>query len=316
MLVRFEIPELLAQKSQAYSRLEARAEYAKALAGPRKDEGAAAAEAREAAGRARPRSRRLASRGAADGGRAATRLPPIVLAQQEHERFLALAKTRPRRSMNTETAKANLDRSRGQHLSNAAKHTMMVKGERQEDKDIADADAKRAEAEWRLMDEGTREEDKRSAQYRMAELEAKLAELAAQVKESEVAAPETCTIEVLAVRKGDLVAPMQPVVRVLRADDLWVKVFVPETELGKVRLGQTVKVKVDSYPRERFDGTVVHIASISEFTPQRSEHRSTHHQVFGVRFAWTTFAGVFKAGMAAEVMRPASPRASPADRAR
>ena len=58
-------------------------------------------------------------------------------------------------------------------------------------------------------------------------------------------------VDVLAVRKGDLVTPNQSIIRVLRADDLWVKVYVPEIQLGKVRLGQEVEVTIDAYPGKR-----------------------------------------------------------------
>ena len=56
------------------------------------------------------------------------------------------------------------------------------------------------------------------------------------------------------MRPGDVVAPNQPVARVLRADDLWVKAFVPEIELGKVRLNQKVEVTCDAYPGQAFPG--------------------------------------------------------------
>ena len=74
----------------------------------------------------------------------------------------------------------------------------------------------------------------------------------ANLKESVVTAPEQAVVEVLAVRKGDVMAPNQPVVRVLRAADLWVKAYVPETQLGKIRLGQEAIVTIDAYPERRF----------------------------------------------------------------
>jgi hypothetical protein len=104
------------------------------------------------------------------------------------------------------------------------------------------------------------------------------------VAERVVRAPEQAVVEVVAVRAGDLVSAQQAVVRVLRAADLWVKVFVPETELGKVRLHQQVTVTIDSYPGRRFSGTVTQVASVSEYTPrnvQTPDQRSL--QVFGVK---------------------------------
>src|SRR4029078_7126545 len=85
-------------------------------------------------------------------------------------------------------------------------------------------------------------------------------------------------------------------------DDLWVKVYVPETELGRVRLGQKVDLTIDSYPGKRFAGIVTQSAAESEFIPrnvQSAEER--RHQVFAVKVCVANPDGVFKSGMAAGV---------------
>jgi HlyD family secretion protein len=125
------------------------------------------------------------------------------------------------------------------------------------------------------------------------------------LKEAEVLAPEHAVVEVVAVRKGDLVPPNQPVLRVLRAEDLWVKVFVPETDLGRVRLHQKVNVTVDAYPGKVFEGEVFQVASISEFIPRNIQSvDERRNQVFAVKIRIDNTQGVFKAGMAAEVTVP------------
>jgi multidrug resistance efflux pump len=122
------------------------------------------------------------------------------------------------------------------------------------------------------------------------------------LEEAVVRVPEPAVVEVLPVRKGDTVGPNQPVVRVLRDEDLWVKVFVPETLLGKVRLNQAVEVTIDSHPGERFAGTVVYIASASEFTPRNVQSADERrHQVFAIKVRIDDPRGVFKSGMAADV---------------
>jgi multidrug resistance efflux pump len=162
-----------------------------------------------------------------------------------------------------------------------------------------------ARARLDLVYAGTRPEEIEAADAHVQEAQAKLDELKANLAEALVSAPEPCVIEVLGVRQGDLVQPNQPILRVLRAADLWVKVYVPETELGKVRLGQEVQVTIDSYPGERFPGVVEQIASISEFTPRNIQSADErHHQVFGVKVRINNERGIFKSGMAAEVLLP------------
>ena len=96
-------------------------------------------------------------------------------------------------------------------------------------------------------------------------------------------------------------------VRILSAADLWVKVYVPETELGKTRLDQAAEVTVDSYPGRRFKGKVYYIASQSEFTPRNVQSiDERRHQVFGIKVRVTDPAagGVLKSGMSATVYVP------------
>src|SRR5262249_42889585 len=164
---------------------------------------------------------------------------------------------------------------------------------------------KRTRANALLLQNGTRYEDIAEAEATLAEARGKLREVEAQLREASLRAPERAVVEVLSVRKGDVVTPNQTIVRVLRADDLWVKVYVPETDLGRVRLGQKVEVSVDGYPAKRFAGTVEHIAGESEYTPRNVQSADERrHQVFGVKVRVANPDGLFKSGMAAEGVMP------------
>jgi multidrug resistance efflux pump len=156
-----------------------------------------------------------------------------------------------------------------------------------------------------LLKAGTRSEEIAAAVARVAEMRGRVEEMNANLAETVVRAPEKAVVETLSVRKGDVVPPNQPVVRVLRAADLWIKVFVPETELGKVRLGQPVTVTIDSYPGRRFEGNITWIASSSEFTPRNVQSADERqHQVFAVKVRVPDPQGIFKSGMAATVIVP------------
>ncbi len=188
---------------------------------------------------------------------------------------------------------------------NKAKLDLLLAGSRQEDKDEAKAEMARLKANYDLLQAGTREEDKQAAKARRDEAKAKLAEVEANLAEADIKAPARALVEVLAVRKGDLVPPNTPVIRILYADDLWVKVYVPETDLGKINVGQAVKVSVGSYPGEELDGEIMQISSASEFTPRNVQSADERkHQVFGVKVHVKDPRGIFKSGMAAEVRIP------------
>jgi multidrug resistance efflux pump len=162
-----------------------------------------------------------------------------------------------------------------------------------------------ARAKLDLLNAGTRYEEIDAAEARLAEARGKLAELEANLREAVVRAPGKAVVEVLAVRKGDLVPANQPVVRILRFEDLWVRVYVPETELGKVRLHQQAQVTVDAYPNQPLTGEVIFISSESEFTPRNVQSLDERrYQVFGVKIQVANPKGILKPGMAAQVRLP------------
>ena len=136
----------------------------------------------------------------------------------------------------------------------------------------------------------------------VTEIDGKLAELDVMRAERTVIAPEKCVVQTVAVRPGDIAMANRPVVLVLRAADMWVKAYISEVELGRIKLGQKVAVTIDTYPNQRFNGEVIYISPQSEFTPRNVQTvEERRHQVFAVKVRVKDPQGVFKAGMAADV---------------
>jgi len=70
------------------------------------------------------------------------------------------------------------------------------------------------------------------------------------------------------VEPGEYVAPGTPVVTVGELEDPWLRAYINETDLGRVKLGQRVQVTTDSYPDKKYEGRISFIASQAEFTPK------------------------------------------------
>jgi HlyD family secretion protein len=306
-LVYFEAPELEAQRDQARAKLDAAvAALEKLENGARPEEKAAALAALDAA---RAKLDRLEAGSRKEEieqarGELASAQAEMERAQADMEREKLILPRASTRSQ-YDAAVAAYHRFRGQVQTAKAKLEMLEKGPRVEDIAEARANLDKAQADYDQTMAGARKEEIAEARAREAELRAKLKEAEVNLREAVVYAPEQAIVEVLPVRKGDTVGANQPVARVLRADDLWVKAFVPETELGKVRLNQDVEVTIDSYPDRRFAGKVVQIASVSEFTPRNVQSADERrHQVFGVKVRVADPQGIFRSGMAAEVWIP------------
>jgi multidrug resistance efflux pump len=310
-LVYFEVPELRAQREQLEAKLQqAQADWEKARNGPRDEEKEAAKAATTAA---KEKLKRLEVGWREEEKRQArneleTAEADLKQATEEYDRLATLYRQRTVSRSEYDAAVGARDRGRGRANAARAHYDMLMTGSRPEDVAEARAEWHSAKAKYDELLAGTRYEDKQAAEARVAEVRGKLREIDVNLSEAVVKAPDKAVVDVVAVRKGDLVLPNQPVVRVLRADDLWVKVYVPETELGKIRLNQEVEVTTDAYPDKRFKGTVTHVAPISEFTPRNVQSvDERRHQVFGVKIHIPDPQGAFKSGMAAEVVLPLQP---------
>jgi multidrug resistance efflux pump len=307
VLVRLEAPELEAQREQYLAHVQAASAALDRMRNGARAEDIEAAEA--AAEAAQARYERL---------KAGSRPEEIREAEADlksEEATLGVAQKELRRNEVTfpeastaagfDSAYAEYGRSAARVAAARARLDLLVAGSRKEDIDEAAAELKRSRANALELERGNRSEDIAEAEATLAEAGGKLHEVEAQLREASICAPEQAVVEVMGVRKGDLAAANQAIVRVLRADDLWVKVYVPATDLGRVGLGEKVKVSVDGYPGKCFAGVVEQIASESEYTPRNVQSADERqHQVFGVKIRVANPDGMFKSGMAAEVAIP------------
>jgi HlyD family secretion protein len=307
-LVIFAVPELEAQEKQWQAKLSAaEADYNKAKAGPRKEE----VQAAQAAFESLEARLKMLKAGSRDEEKREARSQhesaeaELKMRREEFDRADRLFRQGSGSRADYDAARGARDSAQGQAAKAKARFDLLVAGTRVEEIEQAEAQLRQAKANWELLKAGTRQEDIDSAKARVEELKGKLDELKANLEEAVIRAPERVVIEVVAVRNGDLVAPNQPVVRVLRAQDLWVKVYVPETEMGKLQLDDRVEVTVDSHPEETFEGTIRQIAAESEFTPRNVQSPDERrHQVFAIKVYVDNPKGMFKSGMAAEVFVP------------
>jgi multidrug resistance efflux pump len=142
---------------------------------------------------------------------------------------------------------------------------------------------------------GNRREDIELARAQFANDEARY-------RERQVTAPSAATVEVLDVRPGDLVAPNTPVATLLERNQIYVRIYVPETQIGRVTLSQKGEIRVDSFPQDVFAGVVEQINQQAEFLPRNVQTKEERvHQVFGVKLRIEDPSGRVRPGMAADV---------------
>lgn len=308
-LIVLEAPELTARLEQARAQRDSiQVEIEKAASGSRLQEIEAAA---AAAAAARAKWERLVkgyrdeeiAQAESDYRAAAA---DATLAEEELSRATPLFRKRMISPAEYDQYHATFDRARSRAATGKTRWQMMKSGGWEPERREAEALMKQAEANHRLLQVGL-DEERRMLKAKMDQKLAEIDELQAQLREASIRAPSRAIIDVLPVRKGDVLMPNQTVARILKVDDLWVKIFVPETELGKVKLDDEVEVTVDSHPGRRFNGRIYYISSQSEFTPRNIQSiDERRHQVFGIKVRVDDPAalGVLKSGMSATVYLP------------
>ncbi|HXG67237.1 MAG TPA: efflux RND transporter periplasmic adaptor subunit [Blastocatellia bacterium] len=203
-----------------------------------------------------------------------------------------------------DNAKAAYDRSLARREAARERLELLLAGTRPEEIERAERLYREAVARRELVVAGARREDIEAAAAQLERARAALQQVETQISELEVLSPADAFVEVLQLRPGDLINPGAPVATLVEVDRLWVRVYVPEPELGYAQLGKEVGVKVDTYPDETFTGRIEHVSSRGEFTPRNVQTREERaHQVFPVRVRLAAdSAGKVRAGMAADVI--------------
>jgi len=162
---------------------------------------------------------------------------------------------------------------------------------------VSPTDAERADSAAK-----SQQKNVEAAKTRVAQARAQLADIDSQLAEMQVIAPAASVLEVLSVKVGDVLPPNREAATLLLTGHLWVRVYVPESWLGLIKLGEHVRVRVDSFPHTDFDGVVEQINRQAEFTPRNVQTVADRiKQVFGVKVRLPSEDDRLRAGMAADV---------------
>ena len=124
------------------------------------------------------------------------------------------------------------------------------------------------------MRQGFRQWQTRQAEAELGRARQVKAQSDITVREAELRAPSDGVVLHRLVEPGSLLGPGQPALTLGLESRLYVRTFVPEPHLGRVRQGQAVQVTVDSFPDQQFPARVTEISPTAEFTPKAVETRA------------------------------------------
>jgi len=307
-LLELEPGDLLAQRLMAKAQLdEARANLEKLVRGARPEE-IEQANARSQTAAAALRETIVGARAeqiAAAKSRVVAAQVAVDKAKLDAERARKLLATQAISQAQLDDAETALVAAVAQRDAATQEFEQLQNGSRREDIQQAAARAAEARASARLVKAGSRAEDIEAGRALVDAAQGRLDQIDVLLRELTISAPRAARVESLDLRPGDIVAPNATAASLLEDDQLYVRIYVPETQIGHIHPGQEVPVSVDSFPNRSFLGVVEHVNSEGEYSPrnlQTADERAD--QVFAARVGLREGLAELRAGMAAFIHVP------------
>lgn len=166
---------------------------------------------------------------------------------------------------------------------------------------VAEARAalKNAQAGYPLI--AQRQQDLAAAQAALAQARANLRYVEVIAGQNTVVAPVDGVVLTKNIQQGEVVAPGTAIYTLVNPNDIWLRVFIPEAQIGRVQLGQAARITVDTFPGRTFEGRVSEVSPQAEFTPGNVQTKEDRVKlVFGVKIRLENRDGSLKPGMPAD----------------
>jgi HlyD family secretion protein len=166
---------------------------------------------------------------------------------------------------------------------------------------VAESEVSGARANLALLKAGAREEQVAMARAQLRRAEAAVQVIEAQLDKTVLTAPRDGLVMERSVNSGEMATPGATLLTLADLDRVKLKVYIPEDQIGKVKIGQKVLVQVDSYPGKDYQGAVTYISSEAEFTPKNVQTKEDRvSTVFAVKVSLDNANHELKPGMPAD----------------
>lgn len=159
------------------------------------------------------------------------------------------------------------------------------------------AHAQEAGEALKLVQQGPRQEDVAMAQAQFKASQAGLALSRHRFAQGVLRAPADAVVRARLLEPGDMASPQRPVFELALENPKWIRVYVDEVDLGRVKPGMAARVFTDSAPDKGVPGKVGYISSVAEFTPKSVETEDLRTSlVYEVRVRVDDRAGLLRLG--------------------
>ena len=167
----------------------------------------------------------------------------------------------------------------------------------------AEATVQAAQAQLEALKAGATHEQIAVVETQVKQAQAAADILKVQLDKMTLTAPTSGLVMERTVHRGEMAAAGATLMTIANLDEVTLTIYIPEDEIGKVKVGQTVEVSVDSFPGRVFEGQVSYIASEAEFTPKNVQTKKERvNMVFAVKVKIPNPEQKLKPGMPADAI--------------
>jgi len=167
------------------------------------------------------------------------------------------------------------------------------------------AQASAADQALKKLQNFARPEDVKAGLARVDQADYSVRILAKSIQDCTVKSPTDGTVTEKLAEAGELASPGMGLFVITDLSVVKLTIYVPESALGGIRLGDSARIRIDSFPGKDFTGTVSWISPVAEFTPRDVQTKDERVKlVFAVRIEIKNPQGVFKPGMPADAVLP------------
>jgi HlyD family secretion protein len=167
--------------------------------------------------------------------------------------------------------------------------------------EVAKAQERSARERLALLLAGSRPDQIDAARWQVTQAESALAQAQSRLREARVVSPIDGVVLRKNLEAGETANPGVPILTLVNPKDVWLRAYVPETEVGRLKVGDTAALRVDAFPNRVFTGRLVEIGSEAEFTPRNVQTKKERVTlVFRIKIQIDNPDGLLKPGLPAD----------------
>ncbi|MFO7459309.1 MAG: efflux RND transporter periplasmic adaptor subunit [Desulfatiglandales bacterium] len=228
--------------------------------------------------------------------------------RRDHERMKDLYDARIISASQYDAAEANALAAKAVYEAAEERYKLVKAGPREEriregKAELIGSDAILAAAEASAREVERMKLDLEALKAQAAQAAAQLSITRDDLQKSRLYAPFDGFVTVKNVEEKEYVQPGTPILTVAQLDEVWVKTYVPQTQLGKIYLGQSAQVISDTFPGKRYPGVVTFVSQEAEFTPRNVQTKEERVKlVYRIKVTLKNPGQELKAGMPVDVV--------------